>query len=130
MEWTDVIQELRIFMTEFLNNGGEVVKENVSSEKVNTEVQSEYEALNDHREPKNDLERKIIDVLDEYVRPAVESDGGAIVFDSFEEGTVNLVLKGACSGCPSSTMTLKAGIEGMLKQMLPDDIKQVEAVNG
>ena len=66
------------------------------------------------------VEDRIVDILEKYVRPAVEMDGGAIHFKSFDEGKVTLTLKGACSGCPSSTVTLKAGIEGMLKRMVPE----------
>ena len=72
------------------------------------------------------LETKIIETLEEYVKPAVEQDGGAIHFKSFDEGKVTVVLKGACSGCPSSTITLKAGIENLLKQMVPE-VKEVVA---
>jgi len=74
----------------------------------------------------NSLEEKIIETLDEYVRPAVEQDGGAIHFKSFDEGIVTLVLKGACSGCPSSSVTLKNGIENLLKQLIPE-VKEVVA---
>ena len=70
-----------------------------------------------------------MDLLDEYVRPAVEGDGGAIHFKSYDNGTVNVVLKGACSGCPSSTVTLKSGIENMLKQMLPGSRREVVAIS-
>lgn len=66
------------------------------------------------------LETKIIETLDEYVKPAVEQDGGAIIFKSFEDGVVTLVMKGACSGCPSSAVTLKGGIERLLKQLVPE----------
>jgi len=76
-----------------------------------------------------DIDKKIMDLLDEYVRPAVEGDGGAIHFKSYDNGTVNVVLKGACSGCPSSTVTLKSGIENMLKQMLPGSIREVVAIS-
>lgn len=72
------------------------------------------------------IEGKIRNLLDEYVRPAVEMDGGAIDFKSFEEGVVTVQMKGSCSGCPSSTMTLKSGIENLLKRMLPE-VKAVEA---
>lgn len=68
----------------------------------------------------SELEQKIADLLDEYVRPAVEKDGGAIQLDSFSNGTVKVVLRGSCSGCPSSTVTLKSGIENLLKSMLPE----------
>jgi Fe-S cluster biogenesis protein NfuA len=73
-----------------------------------------------HAEPKNDLEFKIIQALDEYVKPAVENDGGAIHFKSFKDGKVNVVMRGSCSGCPSSSITLKNGIEQLLKQLIPE----------
>ena len=66
------------------------------------------------------LETKIIETLEEYVKPAVEQDGGAIHFKSFENGIVTLILKGSCSGCPSSTQTLKGGIENLLKRLIPE----------
>lgn len=77
----------------------------------------------------NDSEvvKKIKGILDEYIRPAVEQDGGAIGFSSFEEGIVKVNLQGSCSGCPASTVTLKSGIENLLKRMLPNDVKEVVA---
>lgn len=76
--------------------------------------------------------KKIVDILEEYIKPAVASDGGNIVFDSYdpEEKVVKVILQGACSGCPSSTFTLKNGIETMLKEMLQGKVMRVEAVNG
>ena len=76
---------------------------------------------------RNSIETKIVKVLDEYVRPAVERDGGAIRFRSFKDGIVHVALQGACSGCPSAALTLKAGIENLLKSMI-EDVKAVEAV--
>lgn len=78
-------------------------------------------------EPDPDADKKIMAILDEYVRPAVEGDGGAIDFRSFRNGVVSVVLKGSCSGCPSSTVTLKSGIENLLKQMVPG-VREVVAV--
>jgi Fe-S cluster biogenesis protein NfuA len=75
--------------------------------------------------PATDIENKIVEILEQYIRPAVEQDGGSIVFKSFNEGVVTVQMKGACSGCPSSTMTLKSGIEALLKRLLPDDVKEV-----
>jgi Fe-S cluster biogenesis protein NfuA len=74
----------------------------------------------------SEIVKKIKGILDEYIRPAVEQDGGAIIFHSFDEGIVKVLLQGACSGCPSSTVTLKAGIENLLTRMLPE-VKGVEA---
>lgn len=74
---------------------------------------------------KNEIEQKIIDILDQDVRPAVAMDGGDITFDRFEDGIVFLQLKGACSGCPSSTATLKMGIENRLKESIPEVLEVV-----
>ena len=81
---------------------------------------------------RSETEQEIVRILDEYVKPAVASDGGNIIFDSYEdvEKRVKVVLQGACSGCPSSTFTLKNGIENILKDMLPGKVEWVEAVNG
>ena len=78
----------------------------------------------------SDFEKNIISIIEQYIQPAVAADGGSIVFKSFEEGVVYVILKGACSGCPSSTITLKQGIENLLKQKLGNDIKEVMAYNG
>lgn len=128
IEWQDVIHQIRDFLADFFNNGGTVVK--VSSLEEESETESTSSVQTPKRESLEGIDAKIADILDEYIRPAVESDGGAIHFHSYQEGKVSVVLKGACSGCPSSTMTLKAGIENMLKEMLPGQIKEVEAING
>ena len=80
----------------------------------------------------DDVSKEIINILEEYVKPAVASDGGNIQFISYDAETknVSVMLQGACSGCPSSTYTLKSGIENMLKQMLPGKVAMVEAING
>ena len=80
----------------------------------------------------SEIENEIVSILDEYIKPAVASDGGHIAFDSFDESskTVRVILQGACSGCPSSTITLKNGIETMLREMLNGRVTTVEAING
>ena len=126
IEWHDVVNQIREFIQDNLNAGMAVVNEQNDQAVSNTVQDSRTE----HATPKNDVEKNIVAILDEYVRPAVENDGGNILFESFSEGTVNLVLKGSCSGCPSSTVTLKSGVEGLLKQMMPQDVKEVVAVEG
>jgi Fe-S cluster biogenesis protein NfuA len=90
------------------------------------------EEFPDLKDPQDweEIEKKIASILDEYVRPAVEQDGGNIKFLQLEGETVKVLLQGACSGCPSSTQTLRQGIQNLLDQMLPGQIKSVEAVNG
>jgi len=132
IEWQDIMIEVRDFISEFLNTEGNVI---IREEFLNGEVEVSAASVGDDSKattPKTDLtdfDKKIIEILDEYIKPAVEGDGGAIEFHSYEDGLVKVVLKGACSGCPSSTATLKGGIESLLKSMLPE-VKEVEAING
>lgn len=115
--WDYVTMELREFILDFLkHNQWAVTKQPEARKEEKTGEVSKAE----HAAPATDIEFKIIELLDEYVKPAVESDGGAIHFKSFENGKVHLALRGACSGCPSSKMTLKGGIETLLKQHLPE----------
>jgi NFU1 iron-sulfur cluster scaffold homolog, mitochondrial len=79
-------------------------------------------------EEETDTIRKIKTILEEYIRPAVEQDGGAITYHSFNDGVVKVKLQGSCSGCPSSMVTLKAGIENLFTRMMPGEIKSVEAL--
>jgi len=116
IEWDMVMTELREFVRDFINDGGAVLTEVVIRETATASTPS-AEALN---VATCEIDQKIIDALDEYIRPAVESDGGSIDFKSFVDGKVNVVLRGACSGCPSSTVTLKQGIEGLLKKLVPE----------
>ncbi|MEQ8323433.1 MAG: NifU family protein [Vicingaceae bacterium] len=129
VEWEDVVHQVREFITEFLNNGGIAYKGGAEEELPQGDDTS-YTAVAAHREAKSEVEKNIIAILDEYVKPAVENDGGAILFDSYNEGKVNLILKGSCSGCPSSVMTLKSGVENLLREMMPEDVQEVVAVNG
>lgn len=124
IEWNDIIVEMREFMRDFLVDGGTVINENASPKKSKTITHKE-ELVREF----SDIEKKIADLLDEYVRPAVEQDGGFISLKKFEKGIVTVSLQGACSGCPSSTITLKSGIEGMLKREMPEEIIEVVADN-
>ncbi len=132
VEWDDILLELKTVISDLLNQDNGIQIAPKVAPKTESIIQENIESTSIQVPAKEDLEgldAKIAEILDEYVRPAVESDGGAIHFHSFEEGKVKVVLKGACSGCPSSTMTLKAGIENMLRDMLPE-VKEVEAING
>jgi Fe-S cluster biogenesis protein NfuA len=112
-EWFDLIPDLRGFFQEWVEQGKEIV--------------APKKALS--QEEEGEIERKIRQLLEDHVRPAVEMDGGAIDFKSFENGVVTVQMKGSCSGCPSSTMTLKAGIENLLKRMVPEVVAvEAEAV--
>ena len=118
-DWQDVIPTIKKFLKEYLENGGPIVNEE--------EVASiKKEASNTVAADDDDVVKRIKELLDNYVRPAVEMDGGAIQFKSYDAGVVNLMLQGSCSGCPSSMITLKAGIEGMMKRMIPE-VKEVVA---
>lgn len=131
MEWDDVVLEMREFICEYLAAGGIVVKE--AEENTSKAESSEVEKTTIEEVKPDELgeiETRIVDILEEYVAPAVESDGGNIKFISYEEGKVSVLLQGACSGCPSSTVTLKQGIESILKKMLPTLVTEVVAING
>ena len=118
-DWQDVIPSVKQFLKDYLEKGGIVVNE----EEV---AKVKQEATNTVSADDDDVVKRIKELLENYVKPAVEMDGGAIQFKSYSEGTVNLMMQGSCSGCPSSMITLKAGIEGMMKRMIPE-VKEVVA---
>lgn len=125
-DWQEITLELRSFIKQYIENGGTVLDENyvVAVTAEETVKAKEFDTL-------DVTSQQIINILEEYVKPAVQADGGNIAFDSYNESdkTVKVILQGACSGCPSSTFTLKSGIENMLKSMLNDESIKVEAVN-
>lgn len=114
LEWEDISAELRDFIRNYLASGKPVFSS------IPGNVTERSRVMSDEEFKPGSIEEKIVGVLDEYIRPAVEQDGGAISFKSFRDGVVTVVMQGACSGCPSSTMTLKAGIEGLLKRLIPE----------
>ena len=118
--WDDITLELREFLKEYLSGGKPVVTE-IPRIEVHTDnsFQATASVFSEHTAPQTETEHKIVEILEQYIRPAVEQDGGLITFRSFINGVVTVQLKGACSGCPSSSMTLKAGIEGLLKRLVP-----------
>jgi NFU1 iron-sulfur cluster scaffold homolog, mitochondrial len=125
-EWQEITTEIRTFIKEFIENGNIVVDETkvVASAKQEKQQIENFDNL-------DVTSQKIINIIEEYIKPAVAADGGNILFDSYSETSkqVKVVLQGACSGCPSSTFTLKNGIENMLKEMLHDQDIRVEAIN-
>ena len=116
-----------IFLKAYIKEGKPIVTENFIP--ISNSIK-EIEAVD--LENLDDVSQEIIAILDEYIKPAVTSDGGNIMFQSYDtkSKTVNVILQGACSGCPSSTITLKNGIEATLKQLLPNKIEEVIAING
>ena len=125
-EWSEITLELRSFIKEYIENGGTVLDESLisASPKIEKQKIENFDNL-------DTTSQQIINILEEYVKPAVQADGGNIAFDSYDENEkrVKVILQGACNGCPSSTFTLKSGIENMLKDMLNDKDIVVEAVS-
>jgi Fe-S cluster biogenesis protein NfuA len=125
-EWEEITLELRTFIKEYIEKGNVVIEESLI-----TKTETHQKQQEEYFDKLDVTSQQIINILEEYVKPAVQSDGGNIMFDSFdaEEKRIKVILQGACSGCPSSTFTLKNGIENMLKDMLKDEAIIVEAIN-
>jgi Fe-S cluster biogenesis protein NfuA len=125
VQWEDITLELRDFIRIYISEGKEIITDLPKTEvAVDNTFTEKKEVFTEHVSPTNDIEVKIVETLEQYIRPAVEGDGGSITFKSFKDGIVTVQMRGACSGCPSSTVTLKAGIEGLLKRMIPE-VKEV-----
>lgn len=114
VEWLEIQGQVKDHIKKFLESGKFIIEVDEASD---APAQEETETI-----------KKIKTILDEYIRPAVEQDGGAITFHSFRDGIVKVRLQGSCSGCPSSTVTLKAGIENLFKRMMPDEVYGVESL--
>jgi len=127
IEWEDITLQLREFIKSYVEDGKTILNDDAPQKLNKTEaaIEQKFEAL-------DDISKNIINILEEYIKPAVESDGGNIEFKSYDAETkkVDVLLQGACSGCPSSTFTLKNGIENTLKELLNDNSITVNAING
>jgi Fe-S cluster biogenesis protein NfuA len=133
IDWDEITLELRDFIREWLSEHDEAVQnvpeqvviEMISNSPKKSSVSNIAPVIN------TEMDQKIVDLINEYVQPAVEQDGGAIHFQSFDQdsGQVTVILKGSCSGCPSSTATLKGGVETLLRTHIPE-INEVVALNG
>lgn len=125
-EWDEITIDLREFIKLYVEEGKRILNDNapVQLHKTSEAIEAKFENL-------DDISKNIVNILEEYVKPAVASDGGNIEFKSYNAATkkVEVILQGACSGCPSSTFTLKNGIENMLKEMLKDEQISVSAIN-
>lgn len=126
-EWADIMLKLKEFIKNFIEEGGVILNEGFAEEMAKLEAERGSDIV--YSEDDAVLVQKIRDLIDTYVKPAVEMDGGNIEFKAFEKGIGTVTLQGSCSGCPSSTVTLKSGIEGMLKRMVPE-VQEVVAEMG
>jgi len=125
VEWQEITNELREYIRSYIESGKNIFKDEILQKKdhlTSENVNVKY----------SEIEKEIISILNEYVKPAVEGDGGNIAFHSYDSNTKNVkvILQGACSGCPSSTITLKNGIETMLRDMMRGKVETVDAING
>lgn len=125
--WEDIMLQLKEFIKNYVSEGKTVVSDGF--QEAMDELERKEGVGYQYSGEDAELVKKIKDLIDTYVKPAVEMDGGNIEFKSYDEGVVTVVLQGSCSGCPSSTVTLKAGIEGMLRRMVPE-VKEVVSEMG
>ena len=125
--WEDIMLKLKDYLKKYISEGGEILKEGFAE--AIEKIEEERGAAHTYSEDDAAIVTKIKELIETYVKPAVEMDGGNIEFKSYDEGKVSVIMQGACSGCPSSTVTLQSGIEGMLKRMIPD-VKEVVAIPG
>ncbi len=116
--WEDIMLKLKEYVKGYISDEKEIIKDGFAG--AMAQIEEDNGIGYQYTGEETELVQKIKDLIDTYVKPAVEMDGGNIEFKSFNAGVVTVILQGSCSGCPSSTVTLKAGIEGMLKRMIPE----------
>jgi Fe-S cluster biogenesis protein NfuA len=124
-EWADIMLKLKDFIKKYVEEGGEIVQEGFADEMARLEAE---QAARQFTGEDGEIAKRVKELIDTYVKPAVEMDGGNIEFKAFDKGKVYVTMQGSCSGCPSSTVTLKAGIEGMLKRMVPEVEEVIQEV--
>ncbi len=122
-DWAEIMLKLKEFIKDYLENGGTVIKDGFAEF---WEHRTAQDNAGQFAGEDGDIARKVKELIDTYVKPAVEMDGGNIEFKAYDKGVVFVTMQGSCSGCPSSTVTLKAGIEGMLKRMVPEVTEVVQ----
>ena len=125
--WEDIMLKLKEFIKKYIEDGGAIISDGFGE--AMAKLEAERGVGYEYTEDEAEIVQKIKELIETYVKPAVEMDGGNIEFKSFNKGIVTVVLQGSCSGCPSSTVTLKSGIEGMLKRMVPE-VQEVVAEMG
>lgn len=127
IEWEEIMHEVREFIRAYIEKDKKILQDKAvqTLKKSTAQLEQNFNSL-------DDTSKDIVSILEEHIKPAVATDGGNIQFDSYdpETKTVKVILQGACSGCPSSTLTLKNGIEATLKEFLKDKVGSVVAVNG
>lgn len=129
LNWEDINFELRDFLRTYISEGHPIITELPTTQMpTDNTFEKKEEVFTEHQSPTSEVEVKIVEILEQYIRPAVEGDGGSITFKGFNDGIVTVQLRGSCSGCPSASLTLKAGIETILKKMIPDHVKEVVAL--
>ncbi|MBK8193527.1 MAG: NifU family protein [Lewinellaceae bacterium] len=122
-EWAEIMLKIKEFIKDYVEKDGVMVKEGFAEYAEKLTAESNAEQFSGEG---GEIAKRVKDLIDTYVKPAVEMDGGNIEFKSFDNGVVHVIMQGSCSGCPSSTVTLKAGIEGMLKRMIPEVTEVVQ----
>lgn len=127
VEWEDVAMEVRVMIQEYIATGGVVIKEIKSADELPVmHVTPEEKAVD--KIPENEIEERIIAILEEYIKPSVAQDGGDIIFSDYQDGVLKVKLQGACNGCPSAAVTLKQGVQSIFQQMMPNEVHTVEEV--